>query len=532
MKVFLKKYFIYLMVSLISLLLLANIALTNSNNAIIEQNRALQREAIRIRAKVASIGSELIQAADIGLRGYAIVSEPRFAEPLDNVIRIKKGMLDTLVMELEAQHYPNPDYKLLRDSIDAYVAYCDSMRRCLDAGNRAAFVRAFSNDKGLKVWDQYEQCHDNIGAFEDLITYQAEEHYAAALQRNHILQIVLFIICFPTLLYTAFHTRKTVHLAELVRLAEADRNKILRGQNMQLEHMVAERTKEIMAQHEEMQSQSEEILAQRDILTIQNKKLTEAQHIIQEQNDRLEGEVDARTQELKHANEELVQQNNQLEQFAFIAAHNLRSPLARILGLAYLLEFPTEANESKAVIKRIVDATKDLDHVIGDLNTILDVKKHTSNITDIDLAVALARVAKTLEREIEETQATLQCDFSAAGYVSAVRPYIESILFNLLSNAIKYRQPGLSPQISVRTISNHDHVEMRVSDNGLGIDLEKHGSSIFSLYKRFHLHTEGRGLGLYLIKTQMTAVGGQVEVESTPGKGTTFILQFRKTGKL
>jgi light-regulated signal transduction histidine kinase (bacteriophytochrome) len=69
---------------------------------------------------------------------------------------------------------------------------------------------------------------------------------------------------------------------------------------------------------------------------------------------------------------------------------------------------------------------------------------------------------------------------------------------------------------------------MRVSDNGLGIDLEKHANSIFSLYKRFHLHTEGRGLGLYLIKTQMTAVGGHVEVESTLGEGTTFILYFRK----
>jgi len=458
MKTLLKKYFIYLMVSLISLLLLANILFTNSNNAIIEQNRALQREAIAIRARMANIGSRLIQAADIGLRGYAIIPETRFAEPLDTVILIQQDMLDAVVAALDNQHYPSNDYRHLRDSIKAYVAFCDSLRHLIDSGDRPGFLHAFTADKGLSIWEQYEQCRDSINAFEDLITQQAEQRYEAALWRNYLLQIVLFVICFPTLLYTAFHTQKTVELHELLRLTEADKN-----------------------------------------------------------------------QELKHANQELVQQNNQLEQFAFIAAHNLRSPLARILGLAHLLEFPTEAHDSAAVIKRMVDATKDLDHVIRDLNTILDIKKHTSNLTDIDLSTALARVTKTLEREIDETQATVRADFSAASHVQAVPPYIESILFNLLSNAIKYRKPGHPPQISVRTQADGaDYVVMRVSDNGLGIDLEKHSSSIFSLYKRFHLHTEGRGLGLYLIKTQMTAVGGHVEVESTPGEGTTFILYFRK----
>jgi signal transduction histidine kinase len=526
MKTLLKKYFIYLMVSLISLLLLANILFTNSNNAIIEQNRALQQEAISIRAKVAYIGSRIIQAADIGLRGYAIIPEARFVEPLDEVMRIQKGLMDTLVMDLDKQHYPSNDCRVLRDSIQTYVSYCDSLRHLLERGDRAGFLHAFTADRGLTLWGQYEQCRDSIGAFEDLITRQAEDHYEAALWRNYILQIILFIICVPTLLYTAYHTQKTVELSELLRVTEADKNKILREQNMNLERMVAERMKEILAQSEEMQAQSEEIAAQRDTVTVQNKQLTEAQHIIQEQNDHLEREVDARTQELKHANQELVQQNNQLEQFAFIAAHNLRSPLARILGLAHLLEFPTDANDSAAVIKRIVDATKDLDHVIRDLNTILDVKKHTSNLTDIHLPTALARVTKTLEREIDETQTTVQADFHAADHVHAVPPYIESILFNLLSNAIKYRKPEHPPQIQVRTFLEGNHVVMRVSDNGLGIDLEKHANSIFSLYKRFHLHTEGRGLGLYLIKTQMTAVGGHVEVESTLGVGTTFVLHF------
>jgi signal transduction histidine kinase len=281
-------------------------------------------------------------------------------------------------------------------------------------------------------------------------------------------------------------------------------------------------------------SQSEELSSHRDALTLQNQKLQEAQKIIeiqnqeiQSKNEQLELEVENRTLELQNANQELVQHNNQLEQFAFIAAHNLRAPLARILGLANLMQISTAPADKDQAMQKLISSTQDLDRVIKDLNTILDIKKHTSNLVKVNLPFALSRVLKTLEKECEETRAVVQSNFEEADSVYAVSPYVESILFNLISNAIKYRHPDRQPIIKVTTTLEKDYIRLMVSDNGLGIDLPRHGKSMFNLYKRFHLHMEGKGLGLYLVKAQIMALGGKIEVESAPDQGTTFLVYFR-----
>ena len=256
--------------------------------------------------------------------------------------------------------------------------------------------------------------------------------------RNQTLQIVLFLICFPTLLYTAYYTGKTFKLTDLLRKTEADRNKILTELNTNLEHSIAERTQEIAAQHKEMISQSEELAAQHDALSFQNKQLFDAQKIIeaqnleiQQKNEQLEKEIEKRTQELQHTNRELVVHNNQLEQFAFIVAHNLRAPLARILGLANVVDLSKTQEDKDVALKKIITSTQDLDQVIRDLNLILNIQKHTSNLVSVDLTAAFKRVIKMLEKEIEETRALVIKDFSSADKVYAVAPYVESILYNL-----------------------------------------------------------------------------------------------------
>ncbi|HYC84754.1 MAG TPA: ATP-binding protein, partial [Chryseosolibacter sp.] len=338
----------------------------------------------------------------------------------------------------------------------------------------------------------------------------------------------------PTLLYTAFHTKKTLRLGELLRQAEEEKNKLLLEQNALLERTVAERTREIVTQNEELHSQSEEIAAQRDVLANQNRELQEAHVIIEKQNKeiqrknaQLEVEVDARTHEVQLANQELIDQNNQLEQFAFVSAHNLRAPLTRIMGLAHILELAADPVEKENILRKLVSSARDLDTVIKDLNSILDIRKHTGNMIEVNLRSALDLVNKTLEKEYEETNARIKTDLKVEK-VYAVAPYVESVLYNLLSNAIKYRHPDRDPVISIRTEADNDFVCLSVSDNGLGIDLMRHKHNMFNLYKRFHLHMEGRGLGLYLVKTQMVALGGRVDVESTPDRGTTFFLYFKR----
>jgi signal transduction histidine kinase len=531
----LKKNFINVVVALISILLVGDILVTYFNNSIIIKNRALQREAETIKLYMEQIGKSTIHGVDIGLRGFVIIREERFFSPVDSAFMRKDSIISNIETRLIAQGYPKlQEFRALTDSLNAYFAYCFHLRDLLARGEDKEFYRLFGSDKGLYLWLQYLACQKNIGTFEDDINRAAQTRYNAALKGNYILQVVLFLICFPTLIYTAYYTKRTVSLTELLRQTEADKNKLLIEQNILLEKTVAERTSEIVAQNEELQSQSEEISSQRDVLALQNKKLQEAHVIIEKQNqeiqsknDQLEVEVSARTQELQSANQELVEQNNQLEQFAFIAAHNLRAPLARIMGLAHILELAAEDRDRTQILHKMVSSTNDLDCVIKDLNAILEIKKHTSNLIEVDLRHALERVHKTLEKEFEETNAKLKSEFTV-DKVFAVPPYVESILYNLISNAIKYRHPDRDPLIVIKTWADNDYVCLSVSDNGLGIDLSKHKSSMFGLYKRFHLHMEGKGLGLYLIKTQMIALGGKIDVESELDKGTTFLVYFKR----
>ena len=109
-----------------------------------------------------------------------------------------------------------------------------------------------------------------------------------------------------------------------------------------------------------------------------------------------------------------------------------------------------------------------------------------------------------------------------------MKPYVESVLQNLLSNAIKYRHPDRVPVIALSTQLVDDYVCLTVSDNGLGLDTALYKDKVFTLYQRFHTHVEGKGLGLYLVKTQILALGGKIELESKVGKGTVFKVYFKK----
>ncbi len=529
-----RKNIIYFVVILIGALLLTDILLTRHNNKIIRNNRDLQGQTELIKRYHDQIGRIIIHPLDIGLRGFAIVMEARFSAPMDNAKQWSDSIFSNVEMPLKKLNYDLDDFYTLRDSVKAYTEYCFYLRQLLIENRTEDFIKLFSVDRGAGLWGHYLESEEKILAFTEGVDRHAQHSYESALARNQMLQIALFLICFPTLLYTAYYTGKTFSLSDLLRKAEEERNRILTEQNSELENRVAIRTQEMAAQNEEMVSQSEELAAQHDALSFQNKQLFEAQKIIEDQNreiqrknEELEMEIEKRTQELQSTNRELVLHNNQLEQFAFIAAHNLRAPLARILGLANVVDLSKTDSDKELALKKLVTSTLDLDHVIRDLNLILNIQKHTSNFVNVELTPAFTRVIKMLEKELDETKAILGKDFSAADRVYAVAPYVESILYNLLSNAVKYRDPSRVPVITLRTTHVEDFVCLTISDNGLGINLDKYGQKMFTLYKRFHTHMEGKGLGLYLVKTQIIALGGRIEVESEPDKGTTFHVYFK-----
>lgn len=529
-----RKNIIYFVVLIIGALLLTDILLTRHNNSIIRQNKDLQIQTEAVKRYHDQVGRVIIHSLDIGLRGYAIIQEPRFAVPMENAHAWSDSIFSNIEVPLKNLNYDLSTFHALRDSVNAYARYCFTLKQLLDENKQEEFLQLFSRDKGISIWAQYLDSEASILTFTTTVANEAQQNYEKALARNQLLQIALFILCFPTLLYTAYYTSKTWRLSELLRKAEEDKNKILQDQNTRLEYRVAKRTQEIAAQNEEIISQSEELAAQHEALAFQNKQLFDAQKIIEDQNreiqlknERLEIEIETRTQELQNTNRELVLHNNQLEQFAFIAAHNLRAPLARILGLANVVELSKTEEDKNTALQKMVASTQDMDQVIRDLNLILNIQKHTSNLVSVDLVTAFNRVIKMLEKEIDETDATIIKDFSSGDKVYAVAPYVESILYNLISNAIKYRDPTRPPVINLVTNIEDDFVCLSISDNGLGINLEKYRHNMFTLYKRFHTHMEGKGLGLYLVKTQIIALGGKIDVASELNKGTTFKVYFK-----
>lgn len=282
------------------------------------------------------------------------------------------------------------------------------------------------------------------------------------------------------------------------------------------EEQIIEKNKTLVTQSDELAAQNEELLQSQEEVSAQR-------DLVEKQNENLELEVAKRTNEL-------VEYNQQLEQFAFIAAHNLRAPVARILGLGQLLEMLENTPEKKdEIYPKLVNTTRELDGVVKDMNTILDFRKNSdSHLTLVDLGVVISKIRVMLEREITNAHAIITTDFAQIESIRTVKPYLESILYNLISNAIKYRDTERSPTIHVKTEIIENEICLSVADNGLGIDLIAFRDKLFTLYSRFHIHLEGKGLGLYLVKTQITALGGRIEIESEVNKGSTFRVYFKR----
>jgi signal transduction histidine kinase len=137
----------------------------------------------------------------------------------------------------------------------------------------------------------------------------------------------------------------------------------------------------------------------------------------------------------------------------------------------------------------------------------------------------MERVKRVLNDKIKESDCTIISDFSVQTYY-AIPAYIDSIFYNLISNAIKYRSLERNPEISITTLIENDSLVLLVKDNGLGMDTKKLKDKIFTLYQRFHHHVEGKGIGLFLVKTQVEALNGTIEISSKVNEGTTFTIRL------
>ncbi|GAB3823182.1 hypothetical protein GCM10028895_29690 [Pontibacter rugosus] len=224
---------------------------------------------------------------------------------------------------------------------------------------------------------------------------------------------------------------------------------------------------------------------------------------------------------------DLFAHNRDLEQFAYIVSHNLRTPVANILGLGSLLsttERHTQQFEKALSLLNV--STLQLDAVIKDLNNILSVRNHALSVTDetVLLSQVIYEVIESLRDRLDSCHASITIAVQENLKIKATKPYVYSIFYNLLSNSIKYRSSDRPLHISISLEEREEYSIIRFADNGIGIDLHKAGQKLFMLYKRFHSHVEGRGIGLYMVKNQAEAMGWSIKVNSNPGQGTEFQL--------
>ncbi len=219
----------------------------------------------------------------------------------------------------------------------------------------------------------------------------------------------------------------------------------------------------------------------------------------------------------------IIRRNLELEQFVYIVSHNIRAPIATMLGLSGILEGSLDGKDRAFALSGLRKSIENLDNVFKDLNEVLLVRRDSSeNKSIIKFKEVLQTVEESLKGMIEKNTAKISSDFGKADSIMSNRSFIYNIFFNLVSNGIKYRREDVSPEIDIWTEKANDKIILYIRDNGKGIDMEKYGKQIFGLYKKFDLDVEGKGLGLFLVKTQVETMDGTISVESEIGKGTKF----------
>lgn len=221
-------------------------------------------------------------------------------------------------------------------------------------------------------------------------------------------------------------------------------------------------------------------------------------------------------------------QNERLKNFAYIVSHNIRSHAANIDGLlAVLIDEIKELKENETV-KVLLSVTKRLDETLRHLNKIVTLNTQSEQVTRLDLTEYISHTITDLSGLFKKANVQIRWEQSQPTLVLAVPEYLDSVLNNLLTNAVKYRQNESDDKIQITIENKKNQIALHIADNGLGIDLKKYSKDIFGMYKRFHPHIEGTGIGLFLTKNQVTAMGASIFVKSKPGKGSTFTVLFQK----
>ena len=254
------------------------------------------------------------------------------------------------------------------------------------------------------------------------------------------------------------------------------------------------------------------------------------QYVAIQQNINYRKEIEANQAKMT---QDLYRHNRDLQQFTYVISHNLRAPLANGLGLSTLLTKVDRNSEAFTIsLAHLRKSMVQVDTVLRDLNMMLSIRDKQDVVTHelVSLPQVCTQAIEDLAELLERCGGQVNLDMEPTLMVPGNRAYFYSIFYNLLSNSIKYRSEARKLKVDVKCyIGEHGGQDITFTDNGSGFDMHKAGSDIFQLYKRFHTNQRGRGIGLFLIKTHVEAMGGKIEVASDVNFGTRFLIHLDKS---
>lgn len=230
---------------------------------------------------------------------------------------------------------------------------------------------------------------------------------------------------------------------------------------------------------------------------------------------------------------ELIDKNRDLESFAFVVSHKLRAHSAKMMGIANVMQHEqAEAELKQHMVEELLKEASFFDQSLRELTELITIKRNTQEAKKLVLfKKTVEEVLEALQEEIAQSGASIDYNFDAAERVYATESAIYNMLLSLVSNSLKFRSESRPLVVSINSFTDNKYISLQVKDNGMGIDVERYGDKLFGLYRRFHSHIDGKGIGLHLVKTQVEILGGKIAVESALERETTFTINLPAINK-
>jgi PAS domain S-box-containing protein len=231
-------------------------------------------------------------------------------------------------------------------------------------------------------------------------------------------------------------------------------------------------------------------------------------------------------EELKQSFEIVSEQNKRLLNFSYIVSHNLRSHTSNIETISSFLETAETKDERDEMIGLLKKVSASLNETMSNLNEVVSIRTNINLTTEqLNLHHYIENAKMVLSEQITKKGAIIHNEVAPRIEVDYNTAYLESILLNFISNAVRYSHPERKPEVF---ISYDDKARaLKIKDNGIGIDMAKNGEKLFGMYKTFNGNPDSKGIGLFITKSQIEAMGGRIETESELNKGTTFTIYFK-----